>query len=487
MALAALEHARIHPDLTLGVAAFSLAQAQAVMDELEMLRRDNPETEVFFGAHPHEPFFVKNLESVQGDERDVIFISVGYGRTAEGFVSMSFGPLNSEGGERRLNVLISRARRRCEVFTNLTHDDIDLGKTTSRGVAAFKTFLKYAQTGILDVPGAGSGEADSVFEEEVARALESCGHKVAMQVGSAGFRIDLAVVDPERPGRYLLAIECDGAAYHSSRSARDRDRLRQQVLEGLGWRFHRIWSTDWFRSPDAELRKVLKSIEAAKAAGPEVASTPPSPPPRRIERVERIEREMSAAPAAAKLDVPPYAVAQLEMTLGDLELHEIRPGYLARWVCEVVDVEGPVHIDEVRRRIASASGVQRIGNRIQAAIDAAIAVGVQDHRLRRDGDFLWLVGRDEITLRDRSKLPSTSKKIAYVCDEEIAAVIRRVVEAAVGIDAEELPQAVGRLIGFGRVTEDMRSVITGVAGIMEANGMLERVRGQLVLPRSTVS
>jgi very-short-patch-repair endonuclease len=398
---------------------------------------------------------------------------------------MSFGPLNGEGGERRLNVLISRARRRCEVFTNLTHDDIDLGKTSSRGVAAFKTFLKYAQTGILDVPGTGSGEADSVFEEEVARALESCGQKVAMQVGSAGFRIDLAVVDPERPGRYLLAIECDGAAYHSSRSARDRDRLRQQVLEGLGWRFHRIWSTDWFRSPDTELRKVLKSIEAAKAAGPVTASKPPSPPPPR--RIERVVRETAPAPAAAKPRVAPYAVAQLAVDLGEFELHEIPPGLLARWVCEVVDVEGPVHVDEVRRRIASASGVQRIGNRIQAAIDAAIAFGVQDQRLRRDGDFLWTVGLDEVTLRDRSKLPATSKKIAYVSDEEIAAAIRHVLEAAVGIDAAELPQAVGRLIGFGRVTEDMRSVITGVAGLMEGNGVLERVRGQLSLRRSAAS
>ena len=173
VAEAVLEHARQHPDLTLGVAAFSSPQAQAILDVLELLRRRDPACEDFFNQHPHEPFFVKNLESVQGDERDVIFISIGYGKTAEGYVAHNFGPLNSEGGERRLNVLITRARLRCEVFTNLRHDDIDLARTQSRGIAALKTFLKYAETGVLDVPRPTGGEADSPFEEAIMQAIAS--------------------------------------------------------------------------------------------------------------------------------------------------------------------------------------------------------------------------------------------------------------------------------------------------------------------------
>ena len=217
---------------------------------------------------PEEPFFVKNLENVQGDERDVIFISIGYGRSADGRLTMNFGPLNQDGGERRLNVLITRARRRCEVFTNLTADDIDLNRTDRRGVAALKRYLKYAQTGEFDIAIPTDREADSPLEEAVANGLRELGFQVDHQVGSAGYFIDLSVKDPERPGRYLLGIECDGATYHSAQSARDRDRLRQQVLEGLGWRIHRIWSTDWFRAPDRELRKTAEAIEAAKGKSP---------------------------------------------------------------------------------------------------------------------------------------------------------------------------------------------------------------------------
>jgi hypothetical protein len=173
VAQAVMQHACERPHLTLGVAAFSMAQMQAVEDQLEILRRSAPSCEGFFADHPNEPFFVKNLENVQGDERDVVLISVGYGKIAGGYVPMSFGPLNSDGGERRLNVLITRARRACEVFTNLTSDDIDLSRSQARGVRALKTFLKYAREGQLDVPIATGREPDSPFEESVLSALQS--------------------------------------------------------------------------------------------------------------------------------------------------------------------------------------------------------------------------------------------------------------------------------------------------------------------------
>ena len=263
VAQAIMVHAKTNPELTLGVAAFSMAQMQAIINHLELLRRQDPAAESFFTAHPNEPFFIKNLENVQGDERDVIFISIGYGRTQDGYLSMSFGPLNGMGGERRLNVLITRARLRCEVFTNLSPDDIDLGRTQARGVQAFKTFLNYAKTGRLDVPVNTGRETESVFEEEVHDALVKAGYQVVPQVGSAGFFIDLAIVHPQWPGKYVLGIECDGANYHRARSARDRDRLRQTVLENLGWQIYRIWSTDWFRNPEAEQKRLFNAIEIA--------------------------------------------------------------------------------------------------------------------------------------------------------------------------------------------------------------------------------
>ena len=190
---------------------------------------------------------MKNLESVQGDERDVILISIGYARDESGFFAMNFGPFEApKEGERRLNVLITRARRKCEVYSSISWGDIDLRRTQSKGAAALKTFLQYAETGVLEVPQSTDRPLGSDFEEEVGRSLSRIGFQIEYQVGVAGFFVDLGVRDPESPGRFLLGIECDGATYHSARSARDRDRLRQQVLEDRGWTIHRIWSTDWF-------------------------------------------------------------------------------------------------------------------------------------------------------------------------------------------------------------------------------------------------
>ena len=220
VAAAVMKHACENANLSLGVGAFSVAQRDAILDELELLRHGNQESEKFFSATAEEPFFVKNLENIQGDERDVIFISVGYGRDSSGYMAMGFGPLQNDGGERRLNVLISRAKMRCEVFSSITADDIDLNRARLRGVAAFKTFLNYAQNGWLEIAKPTGGEFGSDFEEEVAHALISLGYSVESQVGIAGFFIDLAIHDPDTPGRYLLGIECDGATYHSSRSSR---------------------------------------------------------------------------------------------------------------------------------------------------------------------------------------------------------------------------------------------------------------------------
>ena len=276
-----------------------------------MLQREQPELDAFFHSHPHEPFFVKNLENVQGDERDVIFISVGYGPDANGYIAMNFGPLSSEGGERRLNVLISRAKQRCEVFASLRADNIDLARVTGRGVRAFKTFLQFAESGRLGIAERTLGEEMSPFEEAVRRAIESLGYEVHPQVGVAGFFVDLGIVDREKPGRYLLGVECDGAAYHSARSARDRDRLRQAVLEDHGWIIHRIWSTDWFQRPGEQLRKVAAAIEQAKIALAEA-----QPPPDFDANSEEIEIEREIAKEAEVLATP-YIEAAFDVPAWD--------------------------------------------------------------------------------------------------------------------------------------------------------------------------
>jgi len=264
VAEAVVDHAHRMPDLTLGVAAFSRPQQAAIEDEVERLLRlpDNKFLEPFLADHPNEPFFVKNLETVQGDERDVILISVGYGPDEYGKISMNFGPINKDGGWRRLNVLVTRARRRCVVFSSITADQLRIKDTTPRGVVTLKNYLKYAETGVLQFNEPPTGEHDSEFEREVCQRLRGHGCEVDAQVGCAGFSIDMAIVDPQAPGRYVVGIECDGATYHSSPTARDRDRLRQAVLEDLGWKIIRVWSTDWFNQPEKTLDRLLRQIQS---------------------------------------------------------------------------------------------------------------------------------------------------------------------------------------------------------------------------------
>ena len=234
---------------SLGVVTFNQQQQVLIEDLLDEARREDPELENHFGPERIEPVFVKNLENVQGDERDIILFSITYGPDAAGKVSMNFGPLNKQGGERRLNVAITRARRALQVFGTLKAEQIDLLRTKADGVRDFKNFLEYAEQGpgaLAGITDPVHGDYESVFEREVAEELQKRGWSVHPQVGVSGFRVDLGVVHPDYPGRYLAGVECDGATYHRSATARDRDRLRESVLRGLGWSIVRIWSTDWW-------------------------------------------------------------------------------------------------------------------------------------------------------------------------------------------------------------------------------------------------
>lgn len=482
IAQAVMDHARTRPERSLGVAAFSISQMNAIQNQVERLRRQDPSCEPFFNAHPYEPFFVKNLENVQGDERDVIFISVGYGRSADGRLTMSFGPLNREGGERRLNVLITRARYRCEVFSNLTADDIDLGRTQAKGVIALKRFLKYAASRDLDVPVVSGHGADSPFEEHVAAVLRDRGYIVEHQVGSAGFFIDLAVKDEAHPGRYLIGIECDGATYHSARSARDRDRLRQEVLEGLGWRIHRIWSTDWFYRREREIEKLLAAVEEARSfqveedalAGPSMPE-PDDPPAPAVTEIPRAEVKAQDVTFQAE----PYRIAKVRVRY-DYPLHKAPPRTVATWVTKVVQVESPIHLDELTRRIVEASAASRTGRRIREAILNGVRHAERVGKVRRRDGFVWLAGMTDAPVRDRSNLPTKYRKYELVAPKEVTAAVLKVVDASMGIQPEDVPSAVCSMLGFGRTSADMDVSVRDVVQQAIDDGLLTTRGGYLI-------
>jgi superfamily I DNA and/or RNA helicase/very-short-patch-repair endonuclease/Fe-S cluster biosynthesis and repair protein YggX len=255
-----IEHYRKNPEKSLMVGTFNIKQQQAILDEVEYLGQQNPDVESRLINGRGEHFDVKNLETIQGDERDVVLVSVGYGFDENRKLSKNFGPLNQDGGERRLNVLMTRAREKCVIFSNFTSNQLQIDSSGSRGLKALRQFLAYAETGNFPSSVTPNGDFESPFEEAVNNFLVNKGYSVVPQVGCAGFRIDLAIVHPESPGEYVVGIECDGAQYHSSRVARDRDRLRQQILEGLGWKIIRVWSPDWFRNPQKCKDELLKSV-----------------------------------------------------------------------------------------------------------------------------------------------------------------------------------------------------------------------------------
>lgn len=466
--MAMAEHARAWPDLSLGAVTFSKAQADMLTEVLELHRRRDPVLDTFLREGKAEDVFVKNIENVQGDERDVILISVGYGPQEPNgrLAAMTFGPVNGEGGERRLNVLFSRARVRCEVFASFDPGDIDPARVKRDGPRVLKRFLDYAKTGQMDVKAPTGLEADSPFEEDVAAVIRSLGFIADTQVGTAGFRIDIGIRHPDRPGQYLVAVECDGAAYHSALWARERDRLRQDVLENLGWKFHRIWSTDWFHHRKREVERLKTSLMAARAAietgiqvrGANHAAT------------RAVQEAPADSPVEVPIDIghlgltaPAYVRADLSVR-SSVEPHEAPLPQLAELVSKIVAIEGPIHVDEIARRITTAFGRARAGSRIVEAADRAVRLALQrNNTLRREGDFLMTEKQSESPpVRDRSAEAGNILKSAYLPPSEIAAAAWLVRQESGDVSEEDLIRAVARLLGFQRVGSDLSAVISEV-------------------------
>lgn len=477
------QHAMDHPDQTLGVAAFGLLQAQEIEDHVEIMRRENEGLERFFGGHPEEPFFVKNLENVQGDERDVIFISIGYGYDDEKRISMNFGPLNKEGGERRLNVLITRARSKCVIFSNITGDDVDTGKTKSAGVRHLKNYLNFAKKGIFDTPQTTGKDPDSPFEIEVANAIRTLGWDVDHQVGSSGYSIDLAVKDPDKPGRYILAVECDGASYHSSRWARDRDRLRQGVLEDKGWTFHRIWSQSWFYEKETELTKIRQAIEDAKSRADRSNGITKAATKTKQRTIVKREPKTDGNPQTP----PAYQVADIEKSKTS-ECGFIEDDWLKKQLLHVVQVEMPVHKKVAIRRVREAASIRRMGKGIKDQFGWAFYELSARNEIRIKDDFIVLAEPREVPVRRRKGVPGVSNKIEEVSRQEIReACLRYIMPHAVRIDRESLYREILKLLGMGSLSASRKKYLAGVIEALIKTGALEESDGMIAAGKESSS
>ncbi|WP_306392571.1 DUF3320 domain-containing protein [Telluria beijingensis] len=462
---------------TIGVVTFNTEQMNLIEDLLDEERRKDPSLESHFSEVELEPLFVKNLESVQGDERDIIYFSITYGPDLAGAVSMNFGPMNRDGGERRLNVAITRARQELRIFSSLKAEQFDLSRTQAVGVRDLKHFLEFAERGpraLAEATKGSLGGFESPFEEAVAAALASKGWQVQTQIGASSFRVDLGVVHPDAPGTYLCGVECDGATYHRSATARDRDMLREQVLRGLGWEIVRIWSTDWWVDRAGTLEKVHAALERLLDAS-------------RQRRSQESEREAAAAQAreaiakaraedsmltdhqvTADMAAPVVTAAQVDAdreapAVRELEFEHpagapdlnadafFAAAYddrLRDLVREIVGIEGPVRDTVLARRIARLHGWQRTGARIQERV-SSIAFSCLMHTEEDVGMFFWAEGRGPGTAVAFRGDTEGGRTLDEICMAELVSVAFLVV--AEGAPREGAVVAMARRLGMTHV------------------------------------
>jgi superfamily I DNA and/or RNA helicase len=478
------EHFRLYPKKTLGVVTFSIAQMEAVEDAIDSRLRLHPEFEHFFKEDRLEGFFVKNLENVQGDERDVIIISVGYGRDPQGLMTMNFGPVNKSGGERRLNVAVTRAREKTVVVASIKASDIDAESANTVGVVALRNYLEYAEKGpeALNLVHRKSGELESPLEEDVAMAIQRMGYSVVPKVGWSGCPIDIGVADPHSPGCYLLGVEFDGLTYRSINSARDRDRLREQVLRQLGWRIHRVWSPAWVARRESEIRRLADVLEEAhksqleKEVPSEEADSQENEDENDMLEVVDVQRVQFAG--AEKIGVP-YRVHPLKARLSP---SMVAPVSRYRWTNkanefyfqenrqlqshlleELVNEEGPIHFDYAVQRLASAWGLKRTGPKVVLAVREALNLLLIDRKVTVKGRFLWPTDLQDAPVRVPVPGVPESKRIPeYIPPEEIENAMKLLAKYALGISAESLIVETARVFGFNRTGENIRDKIYDV-------------------------
>jgi hypothetical protein len=465
-------HRRHHPDLSLGVVTFSSAQEDAVLAAVERRSTHEPVLAGLLDEHDRlDGFFVKALENVQGDERDIIIFTIGYGPDENGKLTLNFGPLNRDGGWRRLNVAITRARRRVEVVSSFRPGAV--GDTNSEGVRHLRGYLDFADRGIralaLDVEGS-QGDAESPFEEDVLRVIRSWGYDAVPQVGAAGYRIDIGVKHPSNPGEYALAVECDGAAYHSAKAARDRDRLREGVLRGLGWEVHRIWGLSWIRDRTGQKQRLRAAIEAAITTDGQRPAPPRAPSRESTLIVE--ELDFDAPPPWAV----PYRVGGGRIETSPYEPHtpEARP-LLRAYFQRVLAVEAPVHEDVLLRRLREDWRISRIGHRIRENALAALSVVTFDGaRATRDGHGFWRLSGSRPQVVRVPVDVSTARSVAYVPSEELDGAMLNVVRDAGSAERDQLFTAVARIFGWGRHGTDVNAALGAALSRLTAEDLLSQ-------------
>ncbi|MDE6277435.1 MAG: DUF3320 domain-containing protein [Muribaculaceae bacterium] len=451
---------------SIGVVTFNTNQQSLIEDMLTELFRRYPELETK-AMELDEPIFIKNLENVQGDERDVILFSIGYGPDKEGKIALNFGPLNRDGGRRRLNVAVSRARYEMKVFSTLKAEQIDLNRTSAEGVADLKAFLEYAEKGrdyLIYNSGADAGKADALVSA-ISKALERKGYAVRTNIGCSGYKIDIGVVDPLDKDKYLIGILCDGYHYASAKTANDRVVTQDSILRLLGWRLHRVWSMDWWENPEKTVNSIVLAIEKAK--------TDKDTPAPEHEAPEKIAECKDAARAEKPTDVPetpenaegeadPYI---REYTLAELDnvsissdefvsgMHDRK---ILAAIATVVEAEAPISKALLCKRVINSFGISRMGPRIASYMDRLLAASGYAST-GSDAEFYWKKAQDPANYAIYR--PVSGREALDIAPEEIAAAIYRILDEQVSLPVDNLKREIAQTFNYARLGDNVNAAV----------------------------
>lgn len=447
------EHIKTHPDRSLGIIAFSESQQSVIEEEINKFRTHNPFNERFFDEDKDEPFFVKNLENVQGDERDTIIFSICYAKNVQGRMYMRFGPLGHQGGERRLNVAITRAKHNVKLVGSILPEDIDLSKTHSEGVRMLRTYISFAMNGSKALPKTEKKnnlyDVDT-FSVQVGKFLTSRGCSVKMNIGSSDYTIDIAVEHPQNPGQYIAGIECDGSSYYMARTVRDREHLRTAVLEQMGWKMYRVWSTEWIRNPEAEKERLMNFIQNALLHyGEKVPDTQTLIGD--AEEIVGTEVVTSEGTAQTQSSNNPYSLPLYEEGKwwdGPTRRGNDNLSKIADMVHAVVKVEQPIHMELLYKRVGQGFTTGKATQGVRDAIDQAIRKRMQGEVVIED-QFIRLTSLTTVQAR-RSRLGDPDRTIEYISIPEIAAAMEKVLIGAYGMDRIVLCSEAAKVFGFER-------------------------------------
>lgn len=481
------EQFQAKPNESVGVVALSRNQADRIEALIDEHRLSMSQFDDHFSSNKTERFFVKNLENVQGDERDHIILSVGYGPSTESErVYNRFGPINSEGGERRLNVAVSRARRSMTIVHSLRPEDI---VSESAGARLLRRYIEFAinpETALeQNLTVDTQAETESPFEEVIRRYLIERGHVVDVQVGVAGYRIDLAIKSENGCG-YALGIECDGATYHSAPAARDRDWLRQSVLEGLGWNIHRVWSRSWIKDPERELRKIEEALQEQSHV-PESSSA---------DSIDLGVDEFEISPESNEDDhgtdldaeeveeegnlFDDYIVAPLDdVDYADWDRYPRLTLDLKNLVLAIVKVEGPVHRDVIIDRIRVHEGMGRVrGSKrdlmygvMSELVDGEELVWLPEQSIEGDPLFLAISERKKVIV-PRAASDEIRRDVEHIALEELSEGAFVCAQVLYGSSFDELVRYTARSFGFERSGPKVKDRIGRAVGWLVVDGRL---------------